>query len=101
MILELIFWICIFIVFYSYFGYGIVIYIIVKIKNAFSKKTVFDKSYEPEITLIVPCFNEAEYIEDKIQNSLSLDYPVNKLKLIFISDGSSDDTHERIKKYQQ
>jgi len=99
MILELIFWICIFIVFYSYFGYGIVIYIIVKIKNAFSKKTVFDKSYEPEITLIVPCFNEAEYIEDKIQNSLSLDYPVNKLKLIFISDGSSDDTHERIKKY--
>ena len=99
MILESIFWICIFIVFYSYFGYGIVIYIIVKIKNAFSKKTVFDKSYEPEITLIVPCFNEAEYIEDKIQNSLSLDYPVNKLKLIFISDGSSDDTHERIKKY--
>ncbi|MFZ4797222.1 MAG: glycosyltransferase family 2 protein [Bacteroidia bacterium] len=99
MVLESIFWICIFIVFYSYFGYGIVIYIIVKIKNAINKKTIFDKSYEPEVTLIVPCFNEAEYIEDKIQNSLSLDYPANKLKLIFISDGSSDDTHQRIKKY--
>lgn len=99
MVLESIFWICIFIVFYSYFGYGIVIYIIVKIKNAINKKTVFDESYEPEVTLIVPCFNEAEYIEDKIQNSLSLDYPTSKLKLIFISDGSSDDTHERIKKY--
>ncbi|MCF8429796.1 MAG: glycosyltransferase family 2 protein [Bacteroidia bacterium] len=99
MILESIFWTCIFIVFYSYFGYGIVIYIIVKIKNALSKKTVFDKTFEPEVILIVPCFNEAAYIEDKIQNSLALDYPANKLKLIFISDGSSDDTHDRIKKY--
>ena len=50
MVLESIFWICIFIVFYSYFGYGIVIYIIVKIKNAINKKTVFDESYEPEVT---------------------------------------------------
>jgi cellulose synthase/poly-beta-1,6-N-acetylglucosamine synthase-like glycosyltransferase len=99
MLLESIFWICIFIVFYSYFGYGIVIYVLVKIKNALSKKTVYDKSYEPEVTLIVPCFNEADYIEDKIQNSLALDYPANKLKLIFISDGSSDDTPDRIKKY--
>lgn len=99
MVLESIFWTCIFIVFYSYFGYGIVIYFIVKIKNALSAKTVFDLSFEPEVTLIVPCFNEAAYIEDKIQNSLELDYPTNKLKLIFISDGSSDDTHERIKKY--
>ena len=99
MILESIFWICIFIVFYSYLGYGIVIYFIVKIKNALSQRPVFDKSYEPEVTLIVPCFNEAAYIEDKIQNSLGLDYPTNKLKLIFISDGSSDNTHEIIKKY--
>lgn len=62
-------------------------------------KPVFDYTYEPEVTLIVPCFNEAAYIEDKIHNSLALDYPVNKLKLIFISDGSSDETHEIIKKF--
>ncbi len=97
--LELLFWICIFIVFYSYIGYGIVIYIIVKIKNAITSKVKFDASFEPEVTLIVPCFNEAEYIEEKIQNSLELDYPKDKLKLIFISDGSSDNTPQRIKKY--
>lgn len=97
--LELLFWICIFIVFYSYIGYGIVIYIIVKIKNAITSKVKFDSSFEPEVTLVVPCFNEAEYIEEKIQNSLELDYPKDKLKLIFISDGSSDDTPQRIKKY--
>ena len=99
MILESIFWTCIFIVFYSYLGYGIIIYLFVKIKNSLSQTPVFDQSYEPEVTLIVPCFNEAAYIEDKILNSLALDYPANKLKQIFISDGSSDDTHERIKKF--
>ncbi len=99
MILESIFWTCIFIVFYSYFGYGIIIYLIVKINNVIRMKPVFDYTYEPEVTLIVPCFNEAAYIEDKIHNSLALDYPVNKLKLIFISDGSSDETHEIIKKF--
>jgi len=97
--LETIFWICIFIVFYSYVGYGIVIYILVNIKNKFTNNLKYDLQFEPEVTLVVPCFNEADYIEDKIKNSLLLDYPHNKLKLIFISDGSSDDTHERIKKY--
>jgi cellulose synthase/poly-beta-1,6-N-acetylglucosamine synthase-like glycosyltransferase len=97
--LEIIFWTCIAIVFYSYIGYGIIIYIVVKIKNSIKKKTEFDNSYEPEVTLVVPCFNEADYIEEKIKNSLELDYPKDKLKLIFISDGSSDDTPDRIKKY--
>ena len=97
--IETIFWICIFIVFYSYIGYGIVIYILVNIKNKFTNNVKYDLQFEPEVTLVVPCFNEADYIEDKIKNSLLLDYPHNKLKLIFISDGSSDDTHERIKKY--
>ncbi|MES2726017.1 MAG: glycosyltransferase family 2 protein [Bacteroidota bacterium] len=97
--IEIIFWVCIFIVFYSYIGYGIIIYAIVKIKNAIIAKPVYSATFEPEVTLIVPCFNEADYIEEKIQNSLALNYPKNKLKLIFISDGSSDDTHARIKKY--
>jgi cellulose synthase/poly-beta-1,6-N-acetylglucosamine synthase-like glycosyltransferase len=99
MILESIFWTCIFIVFYSYIGYGIIVFFIVKLNNILRKKTFFDPSYEPEVTLIVPCFNEADFIEDKIQNSLTLDYPSKKLKLIFISDGSSDNTHEIINKY--
>jgi cellulose synthase/poly-beta-1,6-N-acetylglucosamine synthase-like glycosyltransferase len=97
--LEIIFWTCIAIVFYSYIGYGMIIYIVVKIKNLIKKKSEFDSSYEPEVTLVVPCFNEADYIEEKIKNSLELDYPKDKLKLIFISDGSSDDTPDRIKKY--
>jgi biofilm PGA synthesis N-glycosyltransferase PgaC len=99
--IEVLFWIGIFIVFYSYIGYGILLYILVKIKKAFSKDPIFDPNYEPNVALVVPCFNEADYIEDKIKNSLALDYPKEKLQLIFISDGSNDDTPERIKKYPQ
>ncbi|MDP1726931.1 MAG: glycosyltransferase family 2 protein [Bacteroidota bacterium] len=99
--LEIIFWIGISIVIYSYIGYGLLLYFLVKIKKLFFAKQTFDPNFEPEVTLVVPCFNEADYIEEKIKNSLALDYPKNKLKFIFISDGSNDDTHERVKKYPE
>ncbi len=100
-ILELIFWVGVSIVVYSYLGYGILLYILVKIKKSVSSEKVFVEGFEPEVTLVVPCFNEADYIEDKIRNSLALEYPAGKLKFIFISDGSNDDTHERVKKYPE
>jgi len=100
-LLLLTFWIGIAIVVYSYLGYGILLYFIVKIKKMLNAKPTFDNSFEPYVSLVVPCFNEADYIEDKIKNSLLLDYPQDKLQLIFISDGSNDDTADRIKKYPQ
>jgi cellulose synthase/poly-beta-1,6-N-acetylglucosamine synthase-like glycosyltransferase len=100
-VLEWIYWIGIAIVLYSYIGYGILLYILVKIKKAIRKVIQFDPNFEPPITLVVPCYNEADYIEDKILNSLQLAYPKDKLQLIFISDGSNDDTYERVKKYPE
>lgn len=96
--LEIILWTCVAVVFYSYFGYGILLYLLVKIKNLAAKSNTFGV-FEPKVSLIVPCFNEADYIEDKIKNSLALDYSKDKLQLIFISDGSNDATPEIIKKY--
>lgn len=99
--MEILFWTGIGIVFYSYIGYGILLAILVKLKKAMVAKPVFNSDYEPHVALVVPCFNEADYIEDKIKNSLELDYPKDKLQLIFISDGSNDDTPQRIAKYPQ
>ena len=95
------YWICLAIVIYSYVGYGILLYILVKIKKLVSRKTEFDIKFLPSVTLVVPCFNEADYIEEKIINSLELDYPKNKIEFIFISDGSTDNTPQRIKKYNE
>ncbi len=99
--IELLFWIGTGIVVYSYVGYGILLYIMVKIKKLIMSEPKYDAQFEPAVSLVVPCFNEADYIEDKIKNSLALKYPSEKLQLIFISDGSNDDTHERVKKYPQ
>jgi len=56
-------------------------------------------SFEPEITMVVAAYNEESFIEKKIQNSLTLDYPPDKLKLIFITDGSNDNTAAIIETY--
>ncbi len=96
---EIYFWCALFIVFYSYIGYGIFMWLLVKIKKAFQTSIRFEPNFEPSVALVVPCFNEADYIEEKIKNCLALDYPKEKIQFIFVSDGSSDETEAIIKKH--
>ncbi len=101
--LKFLFFVSFLILFYSYIGYGILLYLLVKVKRLFSKKTSYesDPYFEPEITLIVAAYNEEDIIEQKIKNSLDLDYPLDKLSLIFVTDGSVDATPGIIGKYNQ
>ena len=90
---TLIFWIaCLFVV-YTYVGYPVLLFFLVKIKRFLGKKNKpFNPDYEPEVTLLVAAYNEEDFIEEKIRNSLQLDYPKEKLRLLFVTDGSDDDT---------
>ncbi len=90
--MEIAFWLLIFIVFYTYLGYGILLYFLVKIKSLFNRKQEAPLDFEPAVTLVIPAFNEEDYIAEKAQNSLALDYPKDKLRIIFITDGSTDNT---------
>jgi biofilm PGA synthesis N-glycosyltransferase PgaC len=100
--MYIIFWVSLFIIFYTYIGYGIVLYAMVKIKRLFVKPVkLVDGSFTPSLTLIVAAYNEASVIEEKIQNTLQLIYPKDKLQLIFVTDGSTDDTPNVIAKYPQ
>jgi poly-beta-1,6-N-acetyl-D-glucosamine synthase len=98
---KILFWVSLFIVFYTYFGYGVLIYILVKLKHIFSTRPLPSSTplFEPDVTLVVSAYNESDFIDHKIQNSLALEYPLNKLKLIFITDGSNDGTPEIISSY--
>jgi len=98
---EIIFWICLLIVVYSYLGYGIIMYVLVNIKKIFQPAKIYTDKYLPSVSLIVPCYNEAKYIEEKITNSLQLNYPKDKIQFIFISDGSSDETPLITKKFAE
>jgi len=99
-VIAIIFWSLLFVVFYTYAGYGIVLYTLVKLKETFGQqKEKYDLSYEPEVTLFIAAYNEKDYIDAKIKNSLELDYPQDKLKMIWVTDGSDDGTPELLSKH--
>jgi cellulose synthase/poly-beta-1,6-N-acetylglucosamine synthase-like glycosyltransferase len=95
------FWGGILLVFYSYIGYGILLYALIKIKRVFVRPVKFDERFIPEITLMVAAYNEEGYIREKIQNSLSLDYPKDKIQFLFVTDGSDDKTPSIVSEYPQ
>lgn len=98
--MVLLFWISIFLIVYTYVGYGFVLYLLVKIKKIFSTPFLFSSdSALPTVTLIVAAYNEEDIIEEKIKNTLELDYPEGLIQLVFITDGSSDSTAAKVSGY--
>ena len=92
-------WFSLFLIFYSYIGYGIILYMLVKIKRfKVSSMVQQDKPEElPEVTLFIPAFNEKEIIPAKVKNSKSLNYPSNKIRHIWVTDGSNDGTPDLLR----
>lgn len=101
MILEIVFWILLFLLFYTYIGYALVLFLLLKIKKVLFPKKILgiDSSYEPNVCLFVTAFNEKDFIKQKVENSFSLDYPQEKVQYLWITDGSNDGTPELLKKY--
>ncbi len=98
--LKIFFWTSLFIVFYSYLGYGILLWVLVKLKKIFRPPSGKDNStFQPAVALVIAAYNEEDYIEEKIENSLQLNYPKELLELIFVTDGSTDRTPEIISRY--
>lgn len=100
--LKITFWTLLFIVFYAYVGYGILLYIMIRIKRALKGKPQSpneDKSYEPEVTLFVTAFNEKDFVAEKVKNSRELDYPKDKLRFVWVTDGSDDGTPDLLCEY--
>lgn len=102
-LIKALFWTGLFIIFYTYAGYGLTLYLIVKAKRLVGRsgKTQAKKEFEPEVSFVVPCYNELECIEQKVENTLNLDYPKDKLKVIFITDGSTDGTPEKLREFAE
>jgi cellulose synthase/poly-beta-1,6-N-acetylglucosamine synthase-like glycosyltransferase len=100
--LQIIFWILLGIVFYTYLGYGIVLYILLKIKRLFKKKKLTNLSDNelPEVTLLIAAFNEQDYVKAKVENTFQLNYPQEKLHQIWVTDGSNDATPTLLASYE-
>jgi len=102
MSLKLLFWILFFLLFYTYLGYALVLFVAVKIKNLISSpKATKQADYEPEVCLFVTAFNEKDYIRQKVENSFQLDYPKEKIQYVWVTDGSDDGTPDLLKRYEK
>lgn len=99
--LKITFWILFFVVFYSYAGYGMLLFSIIKLRRifGFAKKKMDNPDFEPEVTLFIAAYNEKDFVAAKIKNSRELDYPKEKLRIVWVTDGSDDGTPEELKKY--
>ncbi|MBL7856237.1 MAG: glycosyltransferase family 2 protein [Cyclobacteriaceae bacterium] len=86
------FWVGSTIILYTYVGYGAVIYFLAKLKGRL--ETPKFPLEIPEVTLIIAAYNEAGFIEKKILDTLSLDYPKEKISIFIVTDGSTDQTPE-------
>ena len=92
---KVIYWTAIATIFYVYLGYPLVLLLL----SIYYRKPVKTEEVMPDVTLLICAYNEEEIIEDKIKNSLDIDYPEEKLKIAIASDGSTDRTNDIVKKY--
>ena len=103
--LKIFFWTALFIVFYTYMGYGILLYLIVYLKRLFKGKPVKAvlPSYSdlPAVTLMICAYNEQDIVKMKMRNTRELDYPKEKLKVMWVTDGSNDSTNELLQAYDE
>ena len=98
------FWLCLAIVVYTYIGYGIVLYLLVFIKRLANKaKPLADITDDclPEVTLMVCAYNEEDVIAEKMANTHLLYYPTDRLHLMWVTDGSTDNTNSLLSAYPE
>ena len=101
--LKIAFWGCLFLVFYTYIGYGMLLWVLVAIKRLVRGRAVKNvlppDEALPDVTFMVCAYNEQDVVAMKMDNTHQFDYPKDKLHIVWVTDGSTDDTNERLSHY--
>jgi cellulose synthase/poly-beta-1,6-N-acetylglucosamine synthase-like glycosyltransferase len=92
---KIVFWSTLGIVFYTYFGYPLFVLVL----SLFFNNKIKKRDIEPHVTFLITAYNEEKNIREKLENTLSLDYPKDKLEIIVASDASEDRTDEIVKEF--
>jgi len=95
MIAELILITSVALIAYTYVGYPVLIFILSRL----IERPVRRAAITPKVSLIIAAYNEEQDIAAKIENSLALDYPKERLEIIVASDCSTDRTDEIVGEY--
>ncbi|MFZ3137481.1 MAG: glycosyltransferase family 2 protein [Thermodesulfovibrionales bacterium] len=95
MITEVVFWSSLIFIFYAYFGYPLLLALV----GIFRQPGIYKGNITPMVSFIITAYNEDKRIKDKIENTLKLNYPKEKLEIIVASDCSTDGTDEIVNSY--
>lgn len=89
----------------SFFGLFTSIVYFLTIKSPDRKKYVLDDKFRPKVSIIIPIWNEGSTqggrLKKTVDSLLNCDYPKNKLEIIIVNDGSTDDSLKLAKEYEQ
>ena len=93
---AVLFWSSIALIFYAYLGYPVLL----KIVSLFRNKPVKKGDVSLKVSFIIAAYNEENRIKEKIENTLTQDYPGERLEIIAVSDCSTDRTDEMVRSYE-
>ena len=96
-IAKITFLISVFALFYVYFGYPILVWLVSRVRPKKVKRAPF----EPFVTILITAYNEEKDLAAKLENTLQINYPKEKLEILVASDGSTDKTDEIVKKFSE
>lgn len=102
--LKILFLILFFLVVYTYLGYAVIIWVLVQVKHLIKGKTNSPSLHPenlPDVCLLVTAYNENDVVRQKIKNSFELNYPKDKIQYLWMTDGSTDGTPDRLKNYPE
>ena len=89
--MQILFWTCLGLILYTYLIYPFLVNLLAAL---FQRKIPVVGIDFPPVSMVIPAYNEEEVLEEKINNCLSIDYPEERIKFLFGSDGSSDGTNQ-------
>jgi len=93
--IQAVFFLSIALVLYVYLGYPLAALVLSRLRP----RPVRKQEIEPSVSILIAAYNEESSIGATIENKLNLDYPEDKLEIIVISDGSTDNTDEIVRQY--
>jgi len=93
---EVVIWTALALTVYTVAGYPAVLWLLARLFGRPHRPG----DVEPTVTLLIPAHDEAAVIRQKVENSLALDYPPDRLQVRVVSDGSTDGTDEIVAPYR-
>jgi cellulose synthase/poly-beta-1,6-N-acetylglucosamine synthase-like glycosyltransferase len=90
------FWVSGVLLAYVYFGYPLV----AAVRARLTARPCLRRPVEPFVTIVVIAHNEEERIAARIENLPALDYPARRREIVIASDGSTDATAARARRYE-